>query len=97
VDRSFLSQQFWEDGRIFGERNEPKEGSGVAFFAEDAGEGVFDFVSNGVEFVVCHVSGIENFDGVFESVCITSVEEGLEVVGGKEVNVREDGVLNDDI
>jgi hypothetical protein len=43
------------------------------------------------------LSGVENFDGVFEWVCIASVEEGLEVVGGKEVNVRGDGVLNDDI
>jgi hypothetical protein len=46
---------------------------------------------------VCHISGVENFDSVFESVCIASVKEGLEVFGGKEVNVREDGVLNDGI
>jgi hypothetical protein len=69
----------------------------VAFFAEDAGEGLFDFVSNGVESVVCHVSGVENFDSAFESVCIASVEEGLEVLGGNEVNFIEDWVLNDDI
>ena len=63
----------------------------MAFFAEIASEGAFDFVPNGVEFVVCHVSDVENFDGVFESVCIASVEEGLDVIRGKEVNVREDG------
>lgn len=64
-----MGEHFLGDGGVADERDEPNEGSGVALYAEDASEGIFDLFQ-------------DVFGGVREAKQVLSPEsfKGLEVV-----------------